>query len=93
MTAQIIKGLEAAAAQLEPQQQRVFAAVQEGQVEEVKLLLAKAEDELKRASEHSFGQTFSYASLMVLPGILFGWMSDKRRRGRKKVNTSAEYSA
>ncbi|GGG14871.1 hypothetical protein GCM10010913_40940 [Paenibacillus aceti] len=92
MTAQIIKGLEAAAAQLDLQQQRAFTAVREGQVEEVKLLLAKAGDELKRASEYSFNQTFNYASLMVLPGILFGLMSDKRR-GRKKVNTSAEYSA
>ncbi|BFH64404.1 MFS transporter [Paenibacillus azoreducens] len=92
LTGKIRKGLETAAAKLDPGQQKAFAAAREGQMEEVKALLSGAGAELKEASVKGFGQTFIYASFMSVPGIIFAWMSDKRR-ARKSSNKSADYEA
>lgn len=90
LAAKIIKDLETAAATLGPEQQKAFVSERESQTEEIKVLLSGVDEELKNASVKGFGQTFIYASFMTLPGIIFAWMSDKRRK-RKNSNESAGY--
>lgn len=91
LAARIIKDLETAAATLEPEQQKAFVSARQSQTEEIKVLLSGVNAELKNASVKGFGQTFIYASFMSLPGIIFAWMSDKRRK-RKIQNTSMRLS-
>lgn len=79
LAGQIVKGLEAAATKLDAEQQKAFAAARDDQMQEVKLLLTSAGADLKQASVDGFRKSFIYASLMLLPGIIFAWMSDKRR--------------
>ncbi|MCM3038147.1 MFS transporter [Paenibacillus motobuensis] len=76
---QIVKELEMATAKLDEEQQKAFAATRDDQMQEVKLLLTSAGSDLKQASVNGFRKSFIYASLMLLPGIIFAWMSDKRR--------------
>lgn len=87
----IAKGMETAVAKLDPEQQKAFASVRDDQMKEVKLLLTSAGADMKQASVNGFRKSFIYASLMILPGIIFAWMSDKRR-ARKDSGKSADQS-
>ncbi|WP_256872206.1 MFS transporter [Paenibacillus sp. 79R4] len=91
LSGQIIQGVEAAAAKLNAEQQKIFAAAQDDQMKEVKLLLASAGADLKQASVNGFRKSFIYASFMLLPGLIFAWMSDKRR-AEKDSDKSADRS-
>lgn len=91
LSGQIIQGVEAAAAKLNAEQQKIFAAARDDQMKEVKLLLASAGADLKQASVNGFHKSFIYASFMLLPGLIFAWMSDKRR-AEKDSDKSADRS-
>ncbi|WMT39092.1 MFS transporter [Paenibacillus sp. D2_2] len=76
---QIAKGLETAVSKLDPEQQKAFASARDDQMKEVQLLLTSAGADMQQASVNGFRHSYIYASLMLLPGIIFAWMSDKRR--------------
>jgi len=88
---QIVKGLETAVSKLDPEQQKAFASARDDQLKEVQLLLTSAGADLQQASVNGFRQSYIFASLMLLPGIMFAWMSDKRR-ARKHSGKSTDRS-
>lgn len=81
-------GMEAAVSKADPEQQKAFAADRQGQLNEAKRMLVKTRGEMQKAVTHAFSRTFIAASCMLIPGIAFAFMSD-RRRGRKTKSGSA----
>lgn len=88
----VIKEVELAASQLTEEQQAAFAADRDNQFREVKLIMSQASGKLQKASVEAFSRTFIFASYMLLPGILFALMSDRRRQ-RQPVNEFSRASA
>lgn len=68
-----------AAAELPPEQREVFAKHLDGQMQEVKRLLGQVEDDYRAAATRAFSRTFVISCWLLLLGIPFAWISDKRR--------------
>ncbi|CAH8716499.1 MFS transporter [Paenibacillus thiaminolyticus] len=68
-----------AAAELPPEQRKVFAEHLDGQMQEVKRLLGQVEDDYRGAATRAFSRTFVISCWLLLLGIPFAWISDKRR--------------
>ncbi|WP_232381151.1 MFS transporter [Paenibacillus tianjinensis] len=82
-----------AAATLSPAEQQAFAADSGNQFREAGQLLSQAAAGLQGAAVHAFSRTFVCASLLMLPGILFALLSDKRPKRQKETLLEAESSA
>jgi hypothetical protein len=82
-----------AAAKLNPAEQQAFAAERDNQLREAGLLLAQAGSGMQEAAVQAFSRTFVVASLLMLPGILFALLSDKRPKKVKQVLLEEESPA
>ncbi|WP_310833225.1 MFS transporter [Paenibacillus pedocola] len=82
-----------AAATLSPAEQQAFAADSGNQFREAGQLLSQAAAGLQGAAVDAFSRTFVFASLLMLPGILFALLSDKRPKRQKETVLEAESSA
>lgn len=68
-----------AAAELPPERREGFAKHLDGQMQEVKRLLGQMEDDYRTAATRAFSRTFVLSCWLLLLGIPFAWISDKRR--------------
>ncbi|MBW4082330.1 MFS transporter [Paenibacillus sp. S150] len=78
--AAVVQAVELAAAKLPPEAQQAFAADSGRQFREARLLLTQAGGEMQEAAVQAFSRTFAFAGLIMIPGILFALLSDKRRK-------------
>ncbi|MEC0171268.1 MFS transporter [Paenibacillus graminis] len=78
--AAVVHAVELAAAKLPPAEQKAFAADSANQFREVRLLLSQAGNGMQQAAVEGFRRTFVFAGLLMIPGILFALLSDKRRK-------------
>ncbi len=78
--AAVVHAVELAAAKLPPSEQKAFAGDSANQFREVRLLLSQAGDGMQQAAVEGFSRTFVFAGLLMIPGILFALLSDKRRK-------------
>ncbi|MHA6532892.1 MFS transporter [Paenibacillus sp. BAC0078] len=76
--AAVVHAVELAAAKLPPAEQKAFAADSGNQYREAKLVLSGAGSGMREAAVQAFSRTFAFASLLLLPGLLFALLSDKR---------------
>ncbi|OKP98832.1 MFS transporter [Paenibacillus sp. P46E] len=81
----VVHAVELAAAKLPPAEQKAFAADSANQFREVKLLLSQAGGGMQQAAVKGFSRTFAFAGLLMIPGILFALLSDKRRKPEEPV--------
>ncbi|MGN7763099.1 MFS transporter [Paenibacillus sp. 22594] len=81
----VVHAVELAAAKLPPAEQKAFAADSANQFHEVKLLLSQAGGGMQQAAVKGFSRTFAFAGLLMIPGILFALLSDKRRKPEEPV--------
>ncbi|WP_246317400.1 MFS transporter [Paenibacillus agri] len=72
--------LEKAVLALPEEERSAFKADQQRQLSEIQVLMKQAEGGLRDASVEAFSRTYAFASILLLPGIVFALFSDQRRK-------------
>lgn len=71
---------EVTAAKLSLEQKSAFVASVKDQIQEAERLMPQVNNEIKQSLSKAYSTTFIFASYLLLPGILFALMSDRRRK-------------
>ncbi|ASA25978.1 MFS transporter [Paenibacillus donghaensis] len=85
-----VENIEVAAASLTAEQQAAFGAARAEQYAEVQLVLPGVGQLLREAPEQAFSRTFAMAGYMLIPGILFALLSDRRRMPAKRLQEAVQ---
>ncbi|OAB35904.1 MFS transporter [Paenibacillus macquariensis subsp. defensor] len=75
---------------LSAEQKPAFVASVKNQIQEAERLLTQVNNQIKQSLSKAYSNTFTFASYLLLPGILFALMSDRSRKMRVGVKLSPE---
>lgn len=78
------QNMKLAISELKSEEQKALDGDRQGQMKEIEGVLTEAASRMQDVSVQAFKRTFAAASYMVVPGILFALLSDKRRDRKQR---------